>query len=89
MLLAFLTEWMRLDVSVTNTLPRTTVSFVGSRVTFVMVVAFVHDLLMLGAVLLAYSKPTAAGVGAWTFRFVWHSVYLLAGIKKALIGFLP
>jgi hypothetical protein len=72
LLLAFLTERVRLDVAVTDTLPRTAVSFVGSRVALVLVVAFVHDLLMLGTVLLTHGKPTAAGVGAWALGFVWH-----------------
>ena len=84
LLLAFLTERMRLDVAVSDTLPGTTVPFVGGGVAFVLVVLFCNNLLMLGAVLLALSKPTAAGVGTWTFGFVWHWVHLLAGIKKAL-----
>jgi hypothetical protein len=41
-----------------------------------LIVAFVHNLLMFGAVLLTHSKPTAAGVSAWTLGFVWHGVHL-------------
>jgi len=70
--LALLTEWMRLDVAVTDALPGTTIPFVGSGVAFVLVVAFVHDFLMFGTVLLALSKPTAAGVGTGTLWFIWH-----------------
>ena len=70
--LALLTKRMRLDVAVTDTLPSTTVSFVGSRVTFVPVIVFGHSLLMLGTVLLAVCKPTAAGVSAGTLWFVGH-----------------
>jgi hypothetical protein len=62
LLLTFLTERMRLDVAVTNAFPSTAVSFVGERVTFILVVMFVHCLLMLGTVLLTFSKPTAAGI---------------------------
>jgi hypothetical protein len=72
LLLALLTERIRLDVTVTDAFPGTTVSFVRSRVTFVPVVMFCQNLLMLGAVLLAISKPTAAGVSAGTFWFVGH-----------------
>jgi hypothetical protein len=70
--LALLTERMRLDVAVTDALPGTTIPFVGSGVAFVLVVLFCHNLLMLGTVLLALGKPTAAGVGTGTFWFVWH-----------------
>jgi len=63
---------MRLDVAVTDALPGTTIPLVGSGVAFVLVVSFVHDLLMLGAVLLTFSKPTAAGIGTGTFWFIWH-----------------
>jgi hypothetical protein len=83
LLLTFLTERMRLDVAVTDTLPSTTISFVGSRVTFVLVVLFIHCFLMLGTVLLAYSKPTAAGVSTGTFRFVWHWFTSLSGHNKS------
>jgi len=70
--LAFLTKRMRLDVSVTDAFPGTTISFVGSGVAFVLVVLFYNNLLMLGTVLLALGKPTAAGVGTGTLWFVWH-----------------
>lgn len=84
LLLALLTERVRLDVAVTDALPASAVAFIGLGVTLVLVVLFVHDLLVLGAVLLTHSEPTAAGVGAGTFWFVWHSFHLLVGIKKAL-----
>ena len=45
---------------------------IALAVAFVLVVLFVHDLLMLVTVLLAYSKPTAAGVGTGTLGFVGH-----------------
>ena len=81
--LALLTKRIRIDVAVTDAFPCTAISFVGGRVTFVLVVLFVHDLLMLGTVLLTFSEPTAAGVGAGTLGFVWHWFTSL-GIRKAL-----
>lgn len=70
--LTLLAERVRFDVTVTDTLPSTTVPLIGCRVAFVLVVLFVHDLLVLGTVLLTHSEPTAAGVGAGTFGFVGH-----------------
>jgi hypothetical protein len=78
LLLAFLTEWVCPNEAVTDTFPATTVAFVRSGVTLILVVLFVHDLLMLGTVLLvpsaeiAYSEPTAAGVGTGTLGFIRH-----------------
>lgn len=73
LLLTFLAQRVRLDVAVAGTLPCTAIPFIGCRVAFVLVVAFVHNLLMLGAVLPAiFGKPTAAGVSAWALGFVWH-----------------
>jgi len=86
--LTLFTERMRLDVTVTDTLPSTTVSLVGSRVTFVLIVMFVHCFLMLGTVLLAFSKPTAAGISTGTFWFVGHWFTSLSGHKKSHQGFL-
>ena len=86
--LALLTKRMQLDVAVSDALPSTTISFVGSRVAFVLVVMFVCRLLMLGTVLLAFSKPTAAGVGARTLRFVGHRFTSLSGQRKSHRGFL-
>ena len=82
--LALLTKRMRLDVAVTDTLPGTTVSLVGSGVAFVLVVLFCNNLLMLGTVLLAIRKPTAAGISTGTFRFIGHGNTSLSGIRKAL-----
>jgi len=84
--LTLLAERMRLDVAVTDTLPSTTISLIGSRVTFILVVMFVHCFLMLGAVLLTFSKPTAAGVSTWTLRFVWHRFTSLSGHRKSPAG---
>jgi hypothetical protein len=83
LLLAFLTERVCLDVAITDSFPATTVALVGLGVTLILVVLFVHDLLMLGTVLLTYSEPTAAGIGTRTFRFVGHWFTSL-GIRKAL-----
>ena len=79
-----LTKRMGFDVAVTNSLPSSAVSFVGSRVAFILVIIFVHYLFMFLAVLLALGKPTAAGISTGTFGFVGHRVHLLAGIRKAL-----
>lgn len=72
LLLAFLTERVCLNEAVTDSFPASAVAFVGLGVTLILVVLFVHDLLMLGTVLLTYSEPTAAGIGTRTFGFVWH-----------------
>jgi hypothetical protein len=70
--LTLLTEWVCLDVSVTDAFPSTTVPLVGCGITFVPVVLFVHDLLVFGAVLLTFGKPTAAGISTGTLRFIGH-----------------
>ena len=87
LLLTLFTERMRLDVAVTDSFPSTTISFVGSGVTFVLIVMFVHSFLMLGTVLLAFSKPTAAGISTGTFRFVGHWFTSFPEIEKATGNF--
>ena len=89
LLLALLAKGVQLDVAVADALPTSAVAFVGLRVSLVLVVLFVHDLLMLGAVLLTLSEPTAAGVGAGTLWFMWHGFTSLSGYKKSPTGFLP
>jgi hypothetical protein len=84
LLFALLTKRMRLDVAVTDAFPSTAVSFVGDRVTLILVIMFVHCLLMLGTVLLTFSKPTAAGISTRTLWFVGHHFTSLLGIEKAL-----
>ena len=83
LLLTLLAERVCLDVAVTDSFPATAVALVGLGVTLVLIVLFVHDLLMLGTVLLTYSEPTAAGIGTGTFWFVGHWFTSL-GIRKAL-----
>ena len=73
---ALLAERMRLDVTVTDSFPGSAVSFVRSRVALILVVTLVHDLLMLGTVLLTHGEPTAARIGTGTFWFVWHGFTL-------------
>ena len=70
--LAILTKRMRLDVEVTDAFPCTTVAFVRFGVTFVPVVMLVHYFFVFSTVLLALSKPTAAGIATRTLWFVWH-----------------
>jgi len=82
--LALLTKGMRLDVTVTDAFPSTTISFIGDWVTFMLVVMFVHCLLMLGTVLFTFSKPTATGISTRTLWFVGHHFTSLLGIEKAL-----
>ena len=82
LLLALLAKGMQLDVAVADALPASAIAFVGLGVAFVLVVLFVHDLFMLGAVLLTLSEPTAARVGAGTLGFVWHGFTSL-DIRKA------
>ena len=89
LLLTPLTKGMQLDAAVADALPASAVAFVGLGVALVLVVLFVHDLLMLGAVLLTLSEPTAAGVGAGTLWFIWHGFTSLSGHKKSPTGFLP
>lgn len=89
LLLALLTKGMQLDVAVTDALPTSAVAFVGLGVSLVLVVLFVHDFLMLGAVLLTLSESTAARVGAGTLWFIWHGFTSLLGHKKSPTGFLP
>jgi hypothetical protein len=89
LLLALLAKGMQLDVAVADALPASAVAFVGLGVSMVLVVLFVYDFLMLGAVLLTLSEPTAAGVGAGTLWFIWHGFTSLSGHKKNPTGFLP
>ena len=89
LLLALLAKGMQLDVAVADAFPASAVAFVGLGVALVLVVLFVHDLLMLGAVLLTLSEPTAAGVGAGTLWFIWHGFTSLSGHKKNPAGLLP
>ena len=89
LLLTLLAKGMQLDVTIADALSASAVAFVGLGVAFVLVVLFVHDLLMLGAVLLTLSEPTAAGVGAGTLWFIWHGFTSLSGYKKSPTGFLP
>ena len=63
LLLAFLAQRVRFDVTVADAFPCSSVAFVGSWVALVLVVVFGCNLLMLGTVLPAvFGKPTAAGV---------------------------
>jgi hypothetical protein len=89
LLLALLAKGMQFDVSIADAFPASSVAFVGLRVSLILVVLFVHDLLMLGAVLLTFSEPTAAGVGAGTLGFIWHGYTSLSGHKKSPAGLLP
>ena len=89
LLLTLLAERVCFDVAVADALPASAVAFVGLGVALVLVVLFVHDLLMLGTVLLTLSEPTAAGVGAGTLWFIWHGFTSLSGHKKSPTGFLP
>ena len=82
--LTLFTQWVSLDVTVTDTLPRSTVAFVGLGVTLIFVVGFVCFFFMLGAVLLSIiAEPTAARIRTWSFRFVGHLFHLTFDIAKA------
>lgn len=90
LLVTHLAERMCLDVSVTDTFPRTTIAFVGLGVTLIFVVGFVCIFLMLGTVLLArVTEPTATVILARVLWFVWHRVHLTFGHKESHQGFLP
>ena len=88
LLLTLFAERMRLDVAITNTLPGTAISFVGSRITLELVVVFVHYYLVLGTVLLTFSKPTATGISTGTLWFVRHGFTSLSGHNKSHRRFL-
>jgi hypothetical protein len=88
LLLTFLTKRVRSDVTVSNTLPGTAISFVRSRITLELVVVFVHYYLVLGTVLLTFSKPTATGISTGTLWFVRHGFTSLSGHNKSHRRFL-
>jgi hypothetical protein len=71
-LITLLAKRMGFDVAVPDPLPGPAVALVGCRVSLVLVVSFCYHLLMLGAVLSAISKPTAAWVSTRTLRLIWH-----------------
>ena len=71
-LITLLAKRMGFDVAVPDPLPGPAVALVGLWVSLVLVVAFRYHPLMLGAVLSAVCKPTAARVSTRTLRFVWH-----------------
>ena len=87
-LITLLAKRMGFDVAIPDTLPGPTVAFIGRRISLVLVVAFCYHLLMLGAVLSAVCKPTAAWVSTRTFRFVWHG-FTSFGHKKSPRGVFP
>jgi hypothetical protein len=88
LLLAFLTKRVRSDVTVSNALRGMAISFVGSR-TLELVVVFVHYYLVLGTVLLAFSKSTATGISTGMLWFVRMDSPHFAGITKATADFVP
>ena len=81
--LALLTKRMRLDVAVADSLPRSAVGLVHLGGAVVFIIKGTLSLCVLGTVLLALCKPTAAGIGARTLWFVWHEFTSLSGIRKA------
>jgi hypothetical protein len=88
LLLTLFAERAGLNVTIPNTLPSSAISFVGSGVALKLVVVFVHCFLVLGTVLLAFCKPTAAGVSTGTFWFVGHGFTSLFGHRKSHHRFL-
>ncbi len=82
---ALLTEWMLLDIAVTDALPRTTIPTAYSRVSVVLLVALVLLAFMLRA------KPTicqvgAAGMGTGTLWFSWQLASPPFGHKESPAG---
>lgn len=88
LLLTLLAKRMNFNVSVSDSFPSTAVSFVRLRVSLIPIVVFVYFLLMLGTVLVSFSKPTTSGVGTGTLWFIGHSFTSLSGHKKSHHGFL-
>ena len=71
MFLAFLTERMLTDVSVTDAFPGTAVLLVDVRVTLVLVVLSAGYGSVVGTVL-SIRKIGTAGIRTWSFGFWWH-----------------
>lgn len=76
-----LTEWMLLNILVTDTLPSTTVATLGLRIPVELLVALVLLLLVFGTEA-SIRKVRAAGEGTGALWFGWHSVLLLWVIEK-------
>ena len=89
-LLTLLAQRVSLDVSVTDSFPSTTISYVGLWVSLKLIVMLVCYLFMLATVLLSIiTEPTATAHATRTFRFHWHKFHLRFCIRKALAGLLP
>lgn len=76
-----LTEWMLLNIFVTDTLPSTTVATLGFRIPVVLLVALVFSLLVFRTEA-SFRKVGAAGERTGTLGLAWHSVLLLWAIEK-------
>jgi len=86
--LAHLTQRMSRNVSVTDAFPGSSVPTVYSRVSIVLLVAFVFCL----GVFLTESpigQLRTAGVGTRALWFSWHLFHLALGIIKAFTGLVP
>jgi len=68
---AQLTQWMLLDVAVTDALPGTAIPATGVGVTVILLITLCF---LLGVFLAepAVSQPGTAGIGTGAFRFPWH-----------------
>ena len=74
-----LTERVLTNVPVTDSLPCSAVLFIGVRTAFVIVVSFVHQFLMLFAVLASFhGQPAARTVSAPTS---WHPGHQLTSVS--------
>jgi hypothetical protein len=60
--LALFTKGMGFNVSIPDSFPGTTVSFIGLRVPLILVIVPVHSFLVFSAVLPVTNEPTAAGI---------------------------
>jgi len=70
--LALFAKGVSLDVSIPDSFPGTTVSFIGLRVPLILVIVPIHSFLVFSAVLPVIGEPTAAGVRTGSFRLPWH-----------------
>jgi len=87
---ALLAEWMRSDIAVTDFLPRTAIPLMPIVATGEVLVVPLHKATMFLAIACpAVGQIGTASIAAGAFRFHWHRLHILLGIRKALEGIAP
>ena len=87
-LAAFLAEWMRRNIPVTNPLPCPAIPALAFRRPLVPVILRRNDLLVF-LTIPPVCQARAARIGAGALRFIWHSCRLLPWHKKSPHRFIP